>query len=197
MFLSGLPGERFKPGARKSRGAVRLIGWPRNGTRFSARSLLCPRLDSGDPPDALAALSGTIRQHPGRSSRPLADRLRLDGLPSPSLSHPQEGLRRATPWRARLPGCTGNQTGGPPLSHNEFDDLLKIMLHRKTTWKARKNELFFYFFLFLRGRFGSRVFRNSSKSNSPNKICFRNNSTPKINRGDGDLLCSAPLNVTG
>src|SRR5271165_7125766 len=82
--------EHFKPGARKSRGVVHLIGWPRNGTRFSVRSLLCPRLDSGDPPDALAALSGTIRQHPGRSSRPLADRLRLDGLPSPSLSHPQE-----------------------------------------------------------------------------------------------------------
>src|SRR5208337_5572972 len=110
-------GEHFKPGARKSRGVVHLIGWPRNGTRFSARSLLCPRLDSGDPPDALAALSRTIRQHPGRSSRPLADRLRLDGLPSPSLSHPQEGLRRATPWRARLPRCTGNQAGGPALSH--------------------------------------------------------------------------------
>src|SRR5208337_2423761 len=50
----------FEPGARKSRGVVHLIGWPRNGTRFSARSLLCPRLDSGDPPDALAALSRTI-----------------------------------------------------------------------------------------------------------------------------------------
>src|SRR5258708_26278302 len=110
-------GEHFKPGARKSRGVVHLIGWPRNGTRFSARSLLCPRLDLGDPPDALAALSRTIRKHPGRSSRPLADRLRLDGLPSPSLSHPQEGLRRATPWRARLPRCTRNQAGGPALSH--------------------------------------------------------------------------------
>src|SRR5271165_5392304 len=103
--------------ARKSRGVVHLIGWAAYGTRFSARSLLCPRLDSGDPPDALEALSRTIRQHPGRSSRPLADRLRLDGLPSPSLSHPQEGLRRATPWRARLPRCTGNQAGGPALSH--------------------------------------------------------------------------------
>jgi hypothetical protein len=87
----------------------------RNGTRFSARSLLCPRLDSEDPPDAQASLSRTIRQHPGRSSRPLADRLRLDGLPSPSLSHSQKGLRRATPERARLPRCTGNQAGGPDL----------------------------------------------------------------------------------
>jgi hypothetical protein len=25
-------GEHFKPGARKSRGVVHLIGWPRNGT---------------------------------------------------------------------------------------------------------------------------------------------------------------------
>ena len=68
--------EHFKAGARKSRGVFHLIGWPRNGTRFSARSLLCPRLDLGDPPDALAALSRTIRKHPGRSSRPLADRLK-------------------------------------------------------------------------------------------------------------------------
>ena len=29
-------GGHFKPGARKSRGVVHLIGWPRNGTRFSA-----------------------------------------------------------------------------------------------------------------------------------------------------------------
>ena len=81
-----------------------MIGWRHHGTRFSARSLLCPRLDSGDPPDALAALSRTIRQHPGRSSRRLADRLRLDGLPSPSFPHSQERLRRATPWRWGL-GC--------------------------------------------------------------------------------------------
>src|SRR5258708_28884265 len=64
----------------KSRGVIPLIGWRHHGTRFSAQSLLCPRLDSGDPPDALAALSRAIRQHPGRSSRRLADRLRLDGL---------------------------------------------------------------------------------------------------------------------
>ena len=47
----------------KSRGVIPLIGWRHHGTRFSARSVLCPRLDSGDPPDALAALSRTIRQH--------------------------------------------------------------------------------------------------------------------------------------
>ena len=67
-------GEHFKTGARKSRGVIPLIGWRHHGTRFSARSLLCPRLDPGDPPDALAALSRTIRQHPRRSSRRLADR---------------------------------------------------------------------------------------------------------------------------
>ena len=32
-----------------------LIAWPSHGTRFSAQSLLCPRMDSGDPPDALTA----------------------------------------------------------------------------------------------------------------------------------------------
>ena len=67
-------GEHFKPG-RKSRGVVHLIGWAAYGTRFSARSLLCPRLDSGDPPDALEALSRAIRQHSGRSSCRLANRL--------------------------------------------------------------------------------------------------------------------------
>jgi hypothetical protein len=79
-------GEHFKPGARKSRGVVRLIGWPRNGTRFSARSLLCPRLDLGDPPDALAALSRTIRKHPGRSSRPLDQRERFGRNPHTALN---------------------------------------------------------------------------------------------------------------
>ena len=34
---------------------------------------MCPRLDSGDPHDALAALSRTIRQHYGLTAEPLAE----------------------------------------------------------------------------------------------------------------------------
>ncbi len=54
----------FKPEARNSRGVVHRGGLARNGTRFSARSFTLSTSGFGDPPDALAALSGTIRQHP-------------------------------------------------------------------------------------------------------------------------------------
>ena len=40
------------------------VGWLVMEHDSQLEALLCPRLDSGDPPDALAALSGTIRQHP-------------------------------------------------------------------------------------------------------------------------------------
>ena len=80
-------GEHFKPEARKSRGVVHLIGGPRNGTRFSAGSLVRPRLDSEDPPDALATLSRTIRQHYGLTAEPLAEVRELPLYLSPESEH--------------------------------------------------------------------------------------------------------------
>jgi hypothetical protein len=59
-------GEHFKPGARKGQSDRLASSWNKDS---QPEALLCPRLDSGDPPDALSYDLSTRR-----SSRRLADR---------------------------------------------------------------------------------------------------------------------------
>ena len=79
-----------------------MIAWPSHGTRFSAQSLLCPRMDARHQPDSLAAAissvsASTLADVHSRHDDRLQD---WDDL-SPSDWYPESRTTRATAWWAR------------------------------------------------------------------------------------------------
>lgn len=112
-------------GLARAEAVVHLIGWLHDGTRFSARTLLCPRLIRGIYPMLW-------RRFLVRSDSTLADLhvvLQI-GFDWTDFHLHRFRIRkrttRATPWRARLPRCTGNQADGLALSHQAFADALVL-----------------------------------------------------------------------
>jgi len=102
-----------------------LIGWLHDGTRFSARTLLCPRLIRGS-----TRCSGVAFSYDPTAPWPIftsSCRSASTGRTSISIAFASaKRTTRATPWRARLPRCTGNQADGLALSHQAFADALVL-----------------------------------------------------------------------
>ena len=89
-------GEHFKPGARKSRGVVHLIGWAASWNTILSPKLTISTFGFGG---SARCSGGAFSYDPTAPWAIFASSCRsalTGGLPSPSLSHPQEELRGAT-----------------------------------------------------------------------------------------------------